>query len=177
MNLPSPNWVNELHAALQREWGDRPKIASLATIDGSGAPQVRSIVVREIRNDGSLVFVTDVRSAKLDEMARRPNVQILFWLASQRLQFRLTGEAQRHVDTDILAEQWERLSEASRAMFYWGVSEHTGPTETAQQMPPRTFVVYRVWIRKIDFLSLNPTPHERWIASEVDGWKRHFIAP
>lgn len=172
MNLKSPDWLPDLTASLSREFGDSPKIASLATVDQHGHPQTRCIVIRELDGGGSLWFITDTRSEKVIELAANRNVQVLVWLASPRLQYRLSGEAQRQVDQAILQQHWVQLSDASRAMFFWGLNDSPDEHAKTQTTPPSHFAVYRVWVTAVDFLSLNSTPHEHWQAYETNGWKR-----
>jgi len=182
MNLKIPDWVNELQASLQREFGNGPNIAALATVDADGQPQARSIVIREIAADGAIRFVTDGRSAKVTELSISPKVQLLIWLPSLRVQYRLSGEAQREVELATVVANWDRLSEASKAMFFWNtpaarIDGCAGTLAAPRTDVPRNFAVYRVVLSKADFLSLTVTPHLRWISCESDGWKRDPIDP
>lgn len=173
MNLKPPDWVEELRASLNREFDEGPQIAAMATVDASRSPQVRSIVLRELASDGSIWFVTDGRSAKIGQLAENAAVQLLIWMPQQRVQYRLTGEAHRIVEEEILIAQWGKLSEATKAMFFWGTAmESEWGIAKTQAIPPVNFAAYRIWVSGVDYLSLLTTPHTRWIAREADGWER-----
>lgn len=176
MNLKPPDWVGELRESLNREFGERPWIASLATVDSTHSPQVRSIVIREIETDGSIWFATDARSAKVEQLSQDRRVQVLIWLPRERTQYRLTGDARREVDGEILQSHWSKLSDATREMFFWGDQPDVEFAKTKANSPVN-FVVYRIWMSAFEFLSLDTTPHTRWIARQTDGWKRRGVQP
>jgi len=182
MNISSPDWAGELQTALSREFNNAPRLAMLATADVSGHPRIRAIVIRQFDADGSIWFVTDTRSEKVRQIAAESSVEMLIWLASQRIQYRIQGVAARAVDRVSLLRQWDLLSAKTRTMFVWPASgEPRDDVAMAQATPPSeiplTFAVYRVVPSRVDFLSVAQPLHVRWIASETDRWVRHPVNP
>src|SRR5687768_9722974 len=111
------DWLDPLRAALDREFADRARVVMLATVTHDGAPRARTVVCRSINDEGTHLFVSDARSEKNAQLRRRQEAEVVFWLASQRLQYRLRGPA---IPTKRLNTQlWPGLSDATRAMFFW----------------------------------------------------------
>jgi pyridoxamine 5'-phosphate oxidase len=78
-----------------------PNAVQLATVDASGAPEVRTVLAKGIGERG-VVFYTNYDSAKGRALTADPRAAIVFlWLAQQR-QVRLTGTVSQvpRADTD-----------------------------------------------------------------------------
>lgn len=67
---------------------------SLATTDGSGAPDVRMVLMKYFDRDG-FVFFTNLASRKSAQIESNPNVALCFWWPVLERQIRVTGVAQR----------------------------------------------------------------------------------
>ena len=71
-----------------------PNAMILATVDLFGAPEVRTVLLKEIV-DGSFVFYTNYASHKAQQIAANPLVSLLFlWKQSER-QIRVSGYAEK----------------------------------------------------------------------------------
>jgi len=83
-------WLDEaVHAAVVE-----PTAMSLSTVDGSGAPRSRTVLLRHLDHHGP-VFFTNYTSAKGVELDGDPRCALLLgWLDLQR-QVRIEGQAQR----------------------------------------------------------------------------------
>jgi len=180
-------WMSEFEDSLTREFGDKPRIMTLANIDHEGLPQARSVICRRVESAGALWFCCDARSAKVLDLEQKPAVACTFWLESLRLQYRLTGEALgwRHGEFAKQRMQiWQDLSDRSRAMFYWPPpgTPRTGEASPSAEsptnpLPPDTLAVFRIDVQSVDLLDLNPHPHrrrrctyqkDRWICDELN---------
>jgi pyridoxine/pyridoxamine 5'-phosphate oxidase len=83
MTTPEPDaalaatWRSLVEATTRRTaW----TLRALATVDGTGAPSVRSIILRDCDPDaGTVAFATDARSAKVAEIGAQPRVALTFW--------------------------------------------------------------------------------------------------
>ncbi len=85
-------WRGLSRAAVDRRHGWRTPV--LATVGADGAPRARTVVLRAVeRETRTLRLHTDRRSAKAAEIARNPNVALVFWDARARLQLRTVGIA------------------------------------------------------------------------------------
>lgn len=182
MNTP---WVPLLRSEVAAEFADRPWIGVLASVDASGAPRVRCVVVRAIDDKGRLAIVSDARSRKNAELRREPRAALAIWLAGRRAQFRLEGRVDVVEREDARrAAAWRSLSDASRAMFAW---PQPGAAWTGEEgfvdavpagaAPPPTFELLRFSARSVERLLLSTRPHERVCWSIDDGWTARRVNP
>jgi len=161
------DWLDPLCLALERDFADRPRVLTLATVARDGSPRARSVVCRSINDEGTHLFVSDARSDKNRQLRARQEVEVVYWLASQRLQYRLRGPA---TPTTALNDQlWPQLSDATRAMFFWpppgdlrveGMGEFPRAVP-ADAKPPASFETIIFMPMEVERLDLNPHPHDR----------------
>jgi len=91
-------WMEE---AIARQVPE-PTAMTLATVAADGAPSARIVLLKELGADG-LVFFTDHRSQKGQELAADPRAAaVLFWQPLER-QVRVTGRVSRLADAASLA--------------------------------------------------------------------------
>lgn len=165
-------WVNVLRDALHNEFGwDEPRVATLATVDRSDAPHARSVICRRVEDDGRIHVVSDARSEKNAQVRAEKRVELVFWLARQRCQFRIAGEM--HVigfgqDEALRWELWRALSDEARSLFFWptpGIAvaqDDEYPQAVSQDVsPPRTFEVLILTPTQAERLALTTHPHRR----------------
>jgi PPOX class probable FMN-dependent enzyme len=165
-------WLDALLESLAREFGDRPRTATLATIGRDGAPRARTVICRGIEPGGMQVFVSDARSEKNFELRKRAEAEVVYWLPSQRVQFRLKGVAAVGGAGDDMTrrvEVWRDLSDATRAMFFWpppgnvrveGMGEF--PDRVGPEVePPESFELIMFLPMSVERLDLNVHPHDR----------------
>jgi PPOX class probable FMN-dependent enzyme len=166
--------VQLLSAALEDEFGPKPRTATLATVDEQGGPHARTVVCRRLLDDGSVCAVSDARSDKNRHVRLRPASELVFWLPKLRQQFRLRGNVKLlgPDSTDPLrSDLWAALTDASRALFFWpqpGAARRPEdefvravPVETSV---PATFEVLILLADTVHRLDLSPHPHQlrRW---------------
>lgn len=83
-------WMNEAITSQVPE----PNAMTLATVDGSGKPHARVVLLKGLE-DGGLVFYTNYASAKGRELAQNPHASLNFlWLELER-QVRIEGKVQK----------------------------------------------------------------------------------
>src|SRR5688500_9120890 len=131
-------WVSLLKESLAAEYGQRPPVAALATVDAEGRARVRHVVCRGVDERGNLWAASDARSAKNAQLRENPNAEIALYLPTLRRQFRLSGVMQRMQDPAIRAAWWSQLPDATQAMFFWpepGARRVGGP-HAFPQTPP-----------------------------------------
>lgn len=98
-------------------------VIQLATIDDT-VPQVRSCIVRELfslaGNDHPPIILTttDIRTPKVEQILANDTVQINWWIAPSKDQFRLTGKATLVSDLSAGDFDWE----AKRVQVFDGLS-------------------------------------------------------
>jgi pyridoxamine 5'-phosphate oxidase len=88
-------WLEE---ATRSEPND-PNAMSVATVDGSGMPDVRMVLLKGFDDQGA-VFYTNMDSQKGRELAANPKAALLFHWKSLRRQVRLRGPVERVSDQD-----------------------------------------------------------------------------
>lgn len=159
--------LGELSEALDGEYGPRPRVAALATVDPAGRPRVRSVVCRRV-GPGRIWVASDARSAKNAEVRTSPSVELAFWLPGRREQFRIAGRAEILAGADRQAA-WERLSDSARALFCWpapGTPRVDGPDAYPATIPaegpiPAAFELLAIEPEAVESLDLKPHPHRR----------------
>jgi pyridoxamine 5'-phosphate oxidase len=165
------SWIGELETDFREAFDQRPRIVTLATI-ARDRPDARSIVVRKLNADGSMLFTSDYRSGKNAQLRANPRATLVIWLAPTQRQYRVHGHVEVLNETDpVRAEFWEKSSDESRTMFFWpepGLdfdpsAELPAPVNAAYPMPA-SFAVMRFCPEQADTLDLKPNPHrrERW---------------
>ena len=187
-------WRSPLARALHR---NRSKAYSrypqLATVRADGRPANRTVVFRDFLPDtDSLLFVTDIRSAKVKQMAHQPYGELCWYFTKTREQFRLGGHlslltVQDDAPAAVQTRQhaWEKLSANGRQQFAW---PEPGEPRTAQgyeridldtSPPLSTFAVLIVTPDWVDHLELRGDPqnrHQYW--QEPDqSWRSQAINP
>jgi pyridoxamine 5'-phosphate oxidase len=93
-------------------------VPTLCTVGQDGAPIARSVVLRRVLVDASEILChTDVRSAKVAEIAREPRVCWHFYAPEHKLQLRVSALAEFHRDDARADEGWARSSLSSRRCY------------------------------------------------------------
>ncbi|HEY7118867.1 MAG TPA: pyridoxamine 5'-phosphate oxidase family protein [Tepidisphaeraceae bacterium] len=182
-------WLPILRDSLDLEFGaDKPRIATLATVDEHHRPSARSIILRQIDDDGALHFVTDARSPKTAHLRLWPFAELVLWLPIRREQFRLAGPTTitTSADNPTLARQfWTQLTDVSRAMFLWPAPGHPRPDCDDPFVPaapattpiPDSFVLVTLRPDRADHLQLSFHPHRRTRWEQSSAWEPRSINP
>lgn len=94
----APTWIEQLRLWFGEAVADEriiePNAIQLATADRNGRPSVRTVLVKELDEDG-LVFYSNYESAKAQDLAANPYAAAAFaWLALER-QVRIAGPVER----------------------------------------------------------------------------------
>lgn len=94
------------------------RVLTLATIAESGAPDLRSVILRACDPAGRRLSIhTDSRSGKVGQLRRLPMVALHGWDPARRLQLRLSGVAALHQNDDIASAAWAALSPLGRQLY------------------------------------------------------------
>ncbi len=179
------DWVGELRAALDSEFGERaPRVGALATVDDAGRPRVRSVVCRKVEDTGALWVVSDARSEKNREIRARPFGEIAFWLPSLRQQFRIAGSLVVTSAGNRRDLAWAELSDAARALFFWDPPGY--PIGEVGEFPkavgagtaiPAAFELLILNADRADHLDLNAHPHRRRVWRADSSWVVREVNP
>ena len=83
-------WVS----AAQRAMPEAFNVMTLATVGAEGVPDARTVLLKSLDQNG-LVFFTDFRSAKAQQLAANPMACLLFFWGALERQIRVTGPVER----------------------------------------------------------------------------------
>jgi pyridoxamine 5'-phosphate oxidase len=167
-------WLELFRTAIEKMEG--PILLSLATVDGNGDPQVRSVVCRRVDADGGLWITSDARSAKNAELAAHPRAAASCWVREAGLQFRFAGDVEFERDAERVGAIWGALKAETRATFLWpepGVArapDERFPKGGVPVVAPESFSVLVMRPVRVEMLDVRPVPHvrRRWVYES--GW-------
>lgn len=160
-------------------------LAALATVDGTGAPQLRSVILRDCDpRAGTLAFATDARSAKVAEIAGDPRVALTVWDDGTGVQVRLTGRAVL-ADADERRRRWDALGPHARRGY--GSPSVPGrapaPGDVAAEPDDEDawfdrFAWLEVRVDRVDRLDISTDPHDRVVVvRDGTGWRGERVVP
>lgn len=121
-----PESIDEVMQAVWQELGRAAgnpqhnwRLPVLATVDGHGLPQARTVVLRgSDRLARQLVIFSDRRSPKIAQINQCRNVVLVFWSRALGWQLRVSGMATVDSHSNEAARIWERLRDSSAAGDY-----------------------------------------------------------
>jgi len=164
-------------------------LMQLASVAENAQPKIRTIVLRDFSlAPASLLFTTDVRSAKVREMRDNPQVSLLGWDAQNSLQLRLEGEAGCVNERELRRTVWQKLRPAAQQLFYSPDSPgdslddpdalRSGHASASLAEPPKNFALIRIMIKRIESLDVGNDPHQRCaFLLQEQGWTGRWLAP
>jgi PPOX class probable FMN-dependent enzyme len=171
-------WRSPLSRALHRNRSNaNSRYPQLATVRPNGRPANRTIVFRDFWGEtDQLLFVTDMRSEKIEQIATNPQAELCWYFTSTREQFRMGGRARAidpnsadDQDTQVRNGAWEDLSEKSKQQFIWPTPGDPRTHEGYEfvegldkQPPPETFAVLVFDADTVDHLELKGDPQNRY---------------
>ena len=105
-----------LHAereAARRASDANAELCWLATVDASGAPSVRTLVLRDV--DGAFALFVNATSPKWRELSREARMQLSCWYPSLQRQWRLRGRV-RAFPHEVVSRHWHRRPRVSQVL-------------------------------------------------------------
>lgn len=170
----------------------QPDNVVLATVDPSGRPRARIVLLKGIE-DGKFVFFTNYKSAKAQEIAQNPNVSLVFQWCFPERQVRIEGKAEKISSIDSaqyfatrsrgsqIGAWASNQSEAidSREVLEKKVHEIEKKFEGREIPCPEFWGGYAVTPEKIEFWQarLNRL-HDRLVYIRTgSGWDRKRLSP
>jgi PPOX class probable FMN-dependent enzyme len=175
-------WIPILRESLDAEYADRPRIATLASVDAQHRPRARSVILRRIDDaDGALWIVSSAHSEKNGQLRQTPAAALVLYLPVAREQFRLFGPAKiirRGDDEPARQAFWVSISDAARATFYWPTigqpANHDSaiPAALPSTTPmPDHFELIRIDPVEAEHLATATLPHLRIRWRAENGWR------
>jgi hypothetical protein len=185
--FPAPVYES-LGGVLDSVWeklnlGAEPKssdyhVASVATIDPSGWPHVRSVVLRKaVRSQRLVVFHTDVRAPKFLQIQSNNHVSWLFYSRREKIQIRLQTTAQLHASDEMCRRVFDAMPARCQRVYLAPEApgklspvptgnlpddlEDRTPTPQEAAIGQSVFGIVSCQIHSIDWLYLAATGHRR----------------
>ncbi|MCJ2131076.1 pyridoxamine 5'-phosphate oxidase family protein [Methylobacterium sp. E-045] len=196
---PLPAFYDDLDASLAHLWRlleDGPALRrnafhmpALATVDEAGAPQVRTVVLREADAEaGSMRFHCDRRSRKAAEIAASGRAALHGYDSASKVQIRVSGTAMLHTDDALADAAW--AGSLAMSLVCYGVAPEPGAelaSGDAYSLPETdagiaagrlNFCAVLVSATRLEFLFLDRRGHRRaaWTRNG-DGWAGTWLAP
>jgi pyridoxamine 5'-phosphate oxidase len=171
---------------------NEPSAMTLATVDPSGCPDARMMLLKGVDNRG-FVFYTNLGSAKAQALTHNPRVALCFYWPEIGKQVRVRGRANivSNEEADAYFATRPRLSQISA----WG-SKQSQPmrgyfeleTQVAKtalrfgvgKVPrPSFWSGFRVVPERIEFWLQKPfRRHQRILYERIaDGWRKQWLYP
>ena len=156
---------------------------ALATASATGAPRVRTVILRALDLDPlALTLFTDIRAGKVGDIAAEPRVSLLAWSEADKLQLRIEGRATVHgPGSDIARRFWQDLPPHGRNAYGLDATPGTAiPAPDAPHGLPDAeragfFAAVTVTAERVDVLRLGP--HGAQTRAIRDATGPRWVAP
>ena len=153
---------------------------SLATIEND-KPQQRTVVLRKTLVDLSLVFFTDKRTQKIEDLQHNSACSALFYHPKKLLQIRVTGTAELITDKEQIASYWHTVQEASKKDYTTSIAPGStikNPDAIAYTTEENHFCPVKIIPTSLEYLRLKRPNHLRVLFSRDDkDWTGAFLVP
>lgn len=189
-------WRSPLSSAIHRNRSKpHSRYFQLATVNPAGYPANRTVVFRGFLDDeqNRLKIITDVRSAKMQDIEHQPLAEICWYFTKTREQFRISGKLQLVTvqSTNLDLQQvrkitWHDLSDSARSQFSWPDLAQPRSDQSAFEIeltdannPHDNFCLLLLTPHRIDHLQLKGDPQQRFLYNlqEDQTWITQAVNP
>ena len=170
-----------------------PNAMSLATVNHSGVPMMRTVLLK-LFDDNGFVFFTNYKSRKAEQISENPNVAVLFnWVALER-QVSINGVAEKVETSESLKYfmgrprgsqlgAWvsdQRSVLSSRNILEMKLDEIKRKFADGKIPLPDYWGGFRIKPKRFEFWQGQPNRlHDRFLYSKIDdeSWEIERLAP
>ncbi|MDT0294295.1 pyridoxamine 5'-phosphate oxidase family protein [Mesonia ostreae] len=148
----------------------------LATIE-NGVPRQRTVVLRKTLADLSIVFYTDKRTQKLNDIQQNPMCSALFYCPKKLLQVRINGKASLINNKDEIATYWQGIQQAAKNDYTTKLASTPikNPDDISYNAEKDFFCALKIVPDTIEYLRLKRPNHLRVLFSKIDSdWSGEF---
>ena len=142
---------------------------------------LRTVVLRKMLQNMSIVFYTDKRSNKVNQILENKNVSALFYHPRKLLQLQLEGTARIISDPESLAQIWSAIPISSQRDYITSSAPGTtikSPDEIEYLTTDNYFCMVEIVPHTIEYLRLKRPNHIRVkFVRENGDWKGQFLVP
>ena len=191
-----PPWRSPLSSAIHRNRSKpHSRYFQLATVTTEGYPANRTVVFRGFLEDESSSFkiITDVRSAKIQQIEHQAKAEVCWYFTKTREQFRIYGNLRlitlQETDADLQKARkitWHNLSDAARSQFAWADPGEPFADKSAfdveppdKNVPLDNFCLLLLTPQQVDHLQLKGDPQQRCIykLGQDCNWSSTLVNP
>ncbi|WP_350285235.1 pyridoxamine 5'-phosphate oxidase family protein [uncultured Croceitalea sp.] len=154
---------------------------SLATVNTNAQPQLRTVVLRKVDVDLNLLFYTDRRSQKIEQLLGNDQVAALFYNPKKLLQLQIKGQAFLLKDEQTLKSLWSGIPSNSRKDY---TTEHApgtlikNPDQIDYLNDENHFCAIKIIPNEIEYLRLKRPNHLRVLFQKKNqDWQSDFLVP
>lgn len=170
----------ELRAGVDKK--DHPfRYFTLGTVGLEPISRQRTVVLREVEGDFTLLFYTDVRSKKIIHLTENNKVGLLFFHPKKLLQVRMEGLAYILKDEETLKKYWGGIQPQSRKDYTTVAAPGTAlehPDKLEYLNEENHFCIIKIVPHRMEYLKLKRPHHIRVQYSwEEDLWESEFLVP
>ena len=170
-------------AELMRSNADRKHPFNFFTLSTVGEyPEIRTVVKRRYTEDDTIIFFTDSRSPKVDQIKADPRASALFYHTRKKLQVRLKGHIR------LIRQSDERFSKYLNELKQNGnlkdYSTHLPPGSKINDLAEVFFgkdiffCPLEMKVHHMDVLKLGRDQHHRYeYRLEMNGWQEYILTP
>jgi pyridoxamine 5'-phosphate oxidase len=189
-------WRSPLSSAIHRNRSQpHSRYFQLATVNSTGHPTNRTVVFRGFLDDqqNQLKIITDIRSAKIQDIEHQPLAEACWYFTKTREQFRLSGQLQlitaQEPNPDLQTARqttWHNLSDPGRSQFAWPAPAQPMADKSAFTVEPNdtdtphnNFCLLLLTPHRIDHLQLRSDPQQRCLYNLQDDqtWTIQAVNP
>ena len=193
MSIKNPRHYNEINEIYQTIWknlaegtNDRSSefhTFTLATTFNNIA-SARTVVLRGCnKKDLTISFHTNNLSKKIEAIKKNSNVESLFYSRNEKIQIRVSGNAEIHNSDEICKEIWMNMSQDSRDCYLY--DKHPGsiienPDDIFLKKTnslSENFCFVNIFISKIEWLYLSSSGHRRVSFSKKNSFEGNWVVP
>ena len=164
------------------------RYVSLASFDlDEQETNIRMLIIREVRKDGTIILYTDSRTNKVKELKNLHNAALLFWHDHHKVQLTVKADVVLHHNDDITEQYWKKdVHGAAQKAYTPEVAPGTSiedPTEAhawPDEFSDEYFCVIKCIPYQMEILQLSGKEHFRLLFEREDAeseWQGGWIAP
>lgn len=136
----------------------------LASSQPGGAAAVRTVILREVdTTNWQLVFYTDKRSAKCQQISAIPSGEVLFWDSGLHWQLRAAVSYELLTSGPRIERLWQQIADTSAANDYLAAQPPGTPVSSPQTITAETahLAIIIAKVHQFDWLALSSEGHQR----------------
>lgn len=144
-----------------------------------GKPTIRTVVLRDMTESYNLIIFTDKRSAKVEQLAKNPHTEVLFYHPKKLWQIKVGGEM-HIIKNEERIKQYQQKIQGASTKDYTTKQQPSSPLKNPDHLEHGENMHFAVLELKPDYiesLQLKRPNHIRCIFRKHDAWQGQFLVP